>query len=133
MSLLKLRRIVDKNTRNMSDVLLDFQMALDIYVDNTNEENLAKVIDAYSEYGYLYLYKASRTLKPDKDAKDHMTYMNSIIAEACREVGVPYFSSNGGYSIIDKSVAYLVDNGIQQDIKYVVTLIEEIKKSKDEE
>ena len=133
MSLLKLRRTVDKNTRPMDDVFIDFTLSVDNYIENSNNRTLADIIKNYSEYGYLYLYKTSRTLKSDNDAKDRMTYMNSIIAEACREQEIPYFSSTGGYSVIDKAVAYVVDNGIQNDIAYVLDIFEDLKKSKEEQ
>lgn len=133
MSLLKLRRTVDKNTRPMDEVFLDFTMSLDNYIENSNNETLAAVVKNYSEYGYLYLYKTSRTLKSDNDTKDRMTYMNSIIAEACREQEIPYFSSTGGYSVIDKAVAYVVDNGIQKNISYVLGIFEDLQKSKEEQ
>jgi hypothetical protein len=133
MSLLKLRRTVDKNTRPMDDVFIDFTLAVDTYIENSNDKTLADMVKNYSEYGYLYLYKTSRTLKSDNDAKDRMTYMNSIIAEACREQDVPYFSSTGGYSVIDKAVAYVVDNGIQNNISYVLDIFEELQKSKEEQ
>lgn len=133
MSLLKLRRTVDKNTRPMDEVFLDFIVALDKYIDNSHKRSLAAVIKNYSEYGYLYLYKTSRTLKSDNDAKDRMTYMNSIIAEACREQEIPYFSSTGGYSVIDKAVAYVVDNGIQKNVSYVLGIFEDLQKSKEEQ
>lgn len=133
MSLLKLRRTVDKNTRPMDEVFLDFTMSIDKYIDNSHKRSLAAVIKNYSEYGYLYLYKTSRTLKSDNDAKDRMTYMNSIIAEACREQEIPYFSSTGGYSVIDKAVAYVVDNGIQKNVSYVLGIFEDLQKSKEEQ
>ena len=133
MSLLKLRRTVDKNTRPMDDVFIDFTLSLDNYIDNSNDRTLAAVVKNYSEYGYLYLYKTSRSLKSDNDAKDRMTYMNSIIAEACREQEIPYFSSTGGYSVIDKAVSYVVDNGIQNNISYVLEIFEDLQKSKEEQ
>lgn len=133
MSLLKLRRTVDKNTRPMDDVFIDFTMSVDTYIEDSNNKTLAAMIKDYSEYGYLYLYKTSRSLKSDNDAKDRMTYMNSIIAEACREQDIPYFSSTGGYSVIDKAVAYVVDNGIQKDTSYVLGIFEDLQKSKEEQ
>ena len=133
MSLLKLRRTVDKNTRPMDDVFIDFTLAVDNYIENSNDKTLADMVKNYSEYGYLYLYNTSRTLKSDNDAKDRMTYMNSIIAEACREQEIPYFSSTGGYSVIDKSVSYVVDNGIQNDTSYVLDIFEDLQKSKEEQ
>lgn len=126
MSLLRMRRTTDKELRTLDEVLLEFQTDLDNYVDANTEYNFKSLINSYCVYSYIYLYNTSRTLMPDKNAKDHMTYMNSIIAEACREMNTPYFHPTGMYSIIDKGVAYLVDNGLQDSLGYVTAIIEDV-------
>ena len=126
MSLLRMRRTTDKELRTLDEVLLEFQTDLDNYVDANTDYNFKSLINSYCVYSYIYLYNTSRTLMPDKNAKDHMTYMNSIIAEACREMNTPYFHPTGMYSIIDKGVAYLVENGLQDSLGYVTAIIDDV-------
>lgn len=129
MSLLRMRRTTDKELRTLDEVLLDFQTDLDNYIDASTEYNFKSLINSYCVYSYIYLYNTSRTLMPDKNAKDHMTYMNSIIAEACREMNIPYFHPTGMYSIIDKGVSYLVENGLRDSLTYISDIIEDVQQA----
>ena len=126
MSLLTARRIMDNNTRGMEEVLENFQLAVDEYVADSNKDKLYVLINLYSEMSYGYLLLTAIILQPSS-YKDNLTYMNSLIVEACHEQGVKYFDREQGYSIIDKTVRYTLDNGVQVDTSYIVKIVEEME------
>jgi len=129
MSLLKLRRTEELGKLPTEDELEKrFAAELDNYIVEPSVEALAEVITTYSNYSYIYLLNMSETLEPNDYGKSKMIIFNSIIAELCNDVGVLYFDREHGYSIIDKSVAYVVDNGVQDDTQFVLDVIEEMNK-----
>lgn len=130
MSLLKARRIVEKNIKTQEDMFQEFQNNLDVYIDNSSVVNALHIIDAYCKFSYGYLLITSQTLEALKRDKDRMVYMNSIIAEVCHETTVPYFHPTNTYSIIDKGVKHLIDEGIQDNIKYLEDIVADMEEAK---
>ena len=129
MSLIRVRRIEDTvELPNINEVINEFKCTVEEYIKDTNKNNLAELVKDYSNISYLYLKEISRTLYPNDRVKDTMVFMNSVIAEACHEVGISYFHKTQGYSLIDKSVAYVIDNGFQYDAVYVFDIIEEMER-----
>lgn len=133
MSLLKLRRTeeIDKALPSYKSLEQEFTERLDTYIEDSTVTRLADMILVYANYSYVYLDMMSEILEPDEKVKGKMVIYNSIIVEACNEVGIMYFDKHQGYSIIDKAVAYVVDNGIQYDANFILEVIEEMNKPED--
>ena len=115
---------------SLEEIFSDFQGDVDAYINNPSEFNMFDLLHRYCQYSYRYLINTSKCLAPNKEAKDHMIYMNSLIAEACNETDVPYFHPSGGYSVIDKGVKYVLDNGIQLSHKYISDIVTEFRDEK---
>ena len=134
MSLLTLRRTKElQKLPKLINLGTRFREDLDAYINNSSISTLAKVVDTYSNYSYVYLIEMSETLEANDKAKGRMVIMNSLIVEACKELDILYFDREQGYSIIDKSVAYVVREGIQFNCDYILDIITEMNKEEDED
>ena len=135
MSLLKLRRTeeIDKALPSYQTLEREFADRLDTYIEDSTITNLADMVLTYANYSYIYLDMMAETLLPDDTAKGKMVIYNSLIAEACNEQGIMYFDRHQGYSIIDKAVAYVVDNGVQYSNVFITDIIEEMNKPEEED
>ena len=131
MSLLKLRKVVDTKKVTLATSKLEFQGALDAYIKEPTIEAYKALVNIYSNYSYVYLLKISKTLLPIKDAKDEMIFMNSILVEVGNELGLNYFHPEHSYSVIDKTVAYVIANGTQDTTDYIQIVLDGIKEAVD--
>jgi hypothetical protein len=124
MSLLKARDWKNLDGDTYSDLEMSFQLALDN--ERINESLLASLIDIYAVYSVLYLREVSLTLKEPLTIQQTMKFMNSYIAEIAHKIEVPYFHKEEGYSLIDKAVQFVLDNGTSDSTDYVKSIMENI-------
>jgi len=124
MSLLKAREWINVDADSYSDLEQNFQIALDF--EDISESLLASLIDIYAVYSVLYLREVAFTLKEPIGIQQTMKFMNSYIAEIAHKLKVPYFHKEEGYSLIDKAVQFVLDNGTQDSIDYVKDIMRDI-------
>lgn len=125
MSLIK-ARLFDNKDFSYNDLEIAFQDTLEV---DLSEEDFYNLVDIYSTYSCLYLREVAFTLKEPKGIKSTMTYMNSYIAEFAHQLSIPYFHKEEGYSIIDKAVQYVLNNGVQTKMDYVKDIVEALRES----
>jgi hypothetical protein len=77
----------------------------------TSIDDLADLLEIYAEYSVQYLQTVAVTLSDPSGVQDTMKYMNSIIAEVSRLVGVHYYHSNGS-TLVDKPVQDALDDAL---------------------
>jgi hypothetical protein len=75
----------------------------------TSIDDLADLLEIYAEYSVQYLQTVAITLSDPAGVQDTMKYMNSIIAEVSRLVGVHYYHANGS-TLVDKPVQDALDD-----------------------
>ena len=121
MSLLKAARL---NKRiNFEGVKDEFKTIFEDVCDleyHTTIDDLADLVEIYAQYSVMYLTYVATTLEEPKEAQTTMKFMNSIIAEVTRMVGVHYYHADG-HSIVDKPIQDLLDDkltilSIKEDI-----------------
>lgn len=125
MSLLKTKR--NKYTTKASITYFnDFKKYYKSYVLAPTKEDFKGMLHSYTAFSLCYLIAVADTLQPFDSNKQQMTIMNSILVEVAHELEIPYFNREKGFSIIDKSISYVLDNGIPKTFQYLDFIIEEM-------
>ena len=137
MSLLKARRITEALPYSKEMVKGNFKNSVLNYVTNPSRQEVVNAIAEYCLYSYIYVYEMSREFVMDHYMKDSLTAMNSILAEMCHEQEIPYYNVKEGYTIIDKGIAYVLengDNGVEDYVdKTIDIMIEALKEDEEVE
>lgn len=128
MSLLKTKRN-KYTTKAITSYLNDFKKYYNSYVLAPTQEDFKGMVHSYTAFSLCYLVAIGDKLLPLETEKQQMTFMNSIIAEVAYELGIPYFNRDKGFSIIDKSLAYVMDNGIPRNFQYLDYIIVELSEA----
>jgi len=137
MSILTVRTNTPHATNTVAGTLNNFNLTLDEFIDAKDQSQQAqlaiKLLKLYGVYSYLYLQSISFTLKANNDMKDTLTFMNSVIAEVCHKAHIAYFHKEHGYSITDKAITYIMENGEDGFENNLIDVIEEMNKELAEE
>lgn len=134
MSLLKARKnqITLPYTEEM--IRANFSDTVGKYVVNPSRENVVEAIGEYAIYSFLYVNEMAQDFRMNTYMKDCLTAMNSILAEMCNEQQIPYYNVKHSYTIIDKVVSYVLDNGEEGLDNFIDTEIDiMINDNKEEE
>jgi hypothetical protein len=128
MSLFKALKI-QTPTRDIKDIKQDFITLMETCTDTPTKGDLLYAIVYYTEYSINYLLKVANTLEEPTSMKSTMTFMNSFIVELSNATGDKYYNKEHGYSIIDKSIQYALDNDGKIAIDIINDIINEINES----
>lgn len=120
-------------TKELYDIADSFRDVLEEAGETLTKEDMVKLVGIYGEYGAGYMFEAATTLDEPYGASMTMKFMNSYIAEGCREAGLHYFNKEHGFSIVDKVVQANLDAGTAISPEEVEAFIDEIEESYVEE
>lgn len=124
MSLLKARRNNIELPYHESLIRANFSDTVGKYVVSPSREVVVEALSEYGIYSFLYVKDMSTHFTMSTFMKDNLTAMNSVLAEMCMEQGIPYYNVKEGYTIIDKVISYILDNGEEGLDTYVDTTID---------
>lgn len=123
MSLLKVKR---NNIKIEGIPFTDFKVYANSYIVAPTIEDFKGMLHTYGLFSIKYLADISETFTLNQEDKDKMVFMNSLIAEVANELQIKYFHREKGYSIVDKVLAYIIDNGVPKDFTYIDDIITDI-------
>lgn len=122
MSLLKAKRNNIKLKQGVT-YFNNFKKYVDSYILAPTIEDFKGMIHSYGAFGVVYITEVAKSFEPIEGAKDKMVFMNSMIAEVANELSLAYFHKEEGYSIVDKVISYILDNGVPNDFNYIEDII----------
>lgn len=111
----------------------DFLFVIEDAGDKLDRDDVVQLLAIYGEYGAAYMTIAASTLSEPTGASQAMKFMNSYIAEGCREAGLHYFNKENAFSMVDKVVQASLDQARCITFAEVDAFIQEIEDSYIEE
>ena len=130
MSLFKARKLTSKEFKfKANETKEEFNKEIDDFVDVPCDGGLRMMLFFYSIYSVIYLKEVSQSLKPNAKMRDELSLMNSFIVEACTTLGQKYIHREHGYTLVDKTVNYLLDNSIDNFANFIQETMEDINNS----
>lgn len=98
---------------------------------NFIKKDLEYLVLIYCNMSARYVSDIATTLTEPDGVKTTMTFMNSYIAEIANKLQVPYFHPEEGYSIIDKALQVVLDNGeYTTKVDFITDIITELVSAK---